>query len=372
MLFLESSREYGRQLIFGITRYTYYHAPWSFCRIPGGRNQGFPNLEKMGIDGIIAHVKSEAILEKILKSGLPAVIKGYRHPDLPCIETDNIGIGVAGAEHLIERGFRHFAFCGYRDVYWSDERKDAFESRLLEDGYSCDCLMHSKPTGSWDHQQTFLVKWLKSLPKPTGLMACVDDRSQEVLEACKLATIEVPTEIAILGVDNDPLVCGLSRPQLSSVSLGAENAGYEAADLLGRRMGGEPFNGQAIKTLVTHVEIRQSTDILAMDDRTVAKAIHFIKQNITQNIGVNEVVESLQIPRRTMQIRFKKELGHTIIEEIRRLKVEQVAKMLATTQLPISRIAMDLGFPGIDHISRTFRKVKGMSPLEYRKRYGYH
>lgn len=371
MLFLESSREYGRQLIFGITRYTYYHAPWSFCRIPGGRSQRFPNIKELDVDGIIAHVKNYAICQKIIASGIPAIIKGYENPALPCIQTDDAGIGVTGAEHLLERGFKNFAFCGYNDVYWSDYRKDAFAARVSEEGYSCNCFMHSKPTDSWSRQQKPLSKWLASLPKPVGLMTCVDDRSQEVLEACKLADIDVPTEVAIVGVDNDQLVCGLARPQLSSIALGVENAGYEAADLLNKLMAGEPNTGQIITTQVSHVEIRQSTDILAMDDRGVAIAIHYIKQHLTENFGVNEVIDAVGIPRRTLQLRFKKEIGRTIFEEIRRLKVEQVAKMLATTQLPISDIAMDLGFPGIDHISRTFRKVKGMSPLEYRKQYGY-
>ena len=202
-------------------------------------------------------------------------------------------------------------------------------------------------------------------------MTCVDDLSQEVLQACKTADIDIATDVAILGVDNDPLVCRLTRPQLSSVSLGTEKAGYEAAELLDKLMAGQKVDKLTVTTLPTHIEVRQSTDILAMEDRKVALAIYYIKQNLNNLITVEDVVEATLVPRRTLQICFKKELGRTITEEIRRLKSDQVAEMLVTTNMPIAKIALALGFPGIDHVARSFRREKDMSPIEYRKRYGH-
>ena len=369
VLLLESSREYGRQLIFGITQYTYFHGPWSFYRVPGGRDQRIPNLKECGADGIIAHVSTQATAEKIRESGVPAVIKGFQLQGMPSIQTDNTAIGTIGAEHLLERGFREFAFCGYK-TYWSQERLAAFTKRIAQNGCQVHSLLQPRSKTSWENQQLRMAKWLKALPKPVGLLACVDDRSQEVLQACKSIGIDVPTEVAIVGVDNDPLVCRLARPQLSSIALGAENAGYDAAELLDKLMAGEKMTGQTIITRATHVEVRQSTDILAMEDRSVAVAIHFIKENLFKSISVDDVVEATRVARRTLQMRFKREIGRTIADEIRRLKSDQVARMLVTTNFPISKIALDLGFPGIDHISRSFRKEKGMSPLEYRRRYG--
>jgi LacI family transcriptional regulator len=369
VLLLESSREYGRQLIFGITQYTYFHGPWSFSRAPGGRDQKIPNLKEWGADGIIAHVSNQATAEKIRASGIPAVIKGFHLSGLPSIQTDNAAIGNIGAEHLLERGFRKFAFCGYKN-YWSQERLASFKARVEQNGYQVRSLLQPRSRASWENQQQSMAKWLKSLPKPIGLLASVDDRSQDVLQACKSVGIDVPTEVAIVGVDNDPLVCRLARPQLSSIALGAENAGYDAAELLDKLMAGEKMTGQTVITKATHVEVRQSTDILAMEDRSVAVAIHFIKQNLFKNISVDDVVDATRMARRTLQMRFKREIGRTIADEIRRLKSDQVARMLVTTNFPISKIALDLGFPGIDHISRSFKKEKGISPLEYRRRFG--
>ena len=368
MLFLESSREYGRQLILGITKYTYFHGPWSFYREPGGREQRIPSLKGLDADGIIAHVKNKATADRILESGIPAVTKGFMYPGLRIIQTDNSKISEIAAKHLLARGFTNFAFYGYTNLSWSSERMEAFAKYISLKGKTCFTFAQPR-SKSYDKKQDQLVKWLKSLPKPIGLMTGVDDQSQEILHACKVAEIDVPTEVAIVGVDNDPLVCRLARPQLSSVALAAENAGYEAAELLARLMNGEKLPVTPIVTRATHVEVRQSTDILAMEDRRVAQAIHYIKQNLDKLITVDDIVNTTLVPRRTLQMRFKKEIGRTIIEEIRRLKCDQIAQMLITTDMPISKIALDLGYPGIDHISRSFRMEKGMSPIEYRKLY---
>lgn len=368
MLYLESSREYGRQLILGITKYTYFHSSWTFYREPGGRERRIPNLKDLDADGIIAHVKNKATADRIIESGIPAVTKGFLYPGLNIIHADNAMISEIAARHLMARGFKNFAFYGYTNLSWSTERLDAFVSFVSQKGKTC--FPFTQPRSkSYDKKQDQLVKWIKSLPKPIGVMTSVDDQSQEILQACKAAGIDVPTEVAIVGVDNDPLVCRLTRPQLSSVALDAENAGYEAAELLDRLMNGEKIPKKQITTKATHVEVRQSTDILAMEDRRVALAIHYIKQNLNKIITVDDIVNVTLVPRRTLQMSFKKEIGRSIAEEIRRLKCDQLAQMLITTDMPISKIALDLGYPGIDHISRSFRKEKGMSPIEYRQRY---
>ena len=372
ILLLETSREYGRQLQFGITKYSYFNGPWTFYREPGGRDRTLPQLKSWGVNGIIAHAHSPAMVRRIVRTGIPAIIKGYSVEGYPTIATNNDAIGQIGAEHLTERGFRHLAYCGLDDRHWSVERGAAFAERIQREGL--EIHMYKQPRSramrSWDRELTYMAKWLTSLPKPVGLMACVDDRSQHVLQACKMAGLDVPSEVAILGVDNDELVCRLANPQLSSIALAAERAGYEAAELLDRLMAGEKMAGQRIVTQPTHVVTRQSTDVLAMEDRMVARALQFIRSHSNEPIQVADVVEAVPISRRLLQKRFKMVLGRTILDEIRHSRAEQVAEMLSQTNLPVSQVALICGYPSIDHIARSFRKIKNMSPLAYRKRYG--
>lgn len=372
ILLLETSREYGRQLQFGITKYSYFNGPWTFYREPGGRNRSLPQLKDWGANGIIAHVKDAATARKIKETGLPAIVKGLKIEGYPLIATDNQTIGIMGAEHLLDRGFRRFAYCGFDDLYWSAERGEAFVKRLKQESF--DVFLYQMPKAksqrAWNKEIAYMASWLESLPKPIGVMACVDDRSQHVLQACKMAALDVPTEIAILGVDNDELVCQLANPQLSSIALAAERAGYEAAELLDRLMAGEEMSGRIVLTSPTHVVRRQSTDVMAMEDRMVAKAIHYIHSHASEPIQVADVVAAVPISRRALQKRFQTTMGRTILDEIRHTRVELVAKMLTDTNLPIAQIALACGYPGIDHIARSFRMIKRMSPLAYRKQYG--
>jgi LacI family transcriptional regulator len=372
IILLETSREYGRLLQFGITKYSYFHGPWTFYREPGGRDRILPQLSDWGANGIIAHVNDKKMAKKILETDIPAVIKGYNMEGMPIIDTDNDAICKMGAEHLLERGFKNFAFCGFDDKYWSNQRAEVFEKRIAKEGY--EFFRYSQPKDkahrSWAKEISFLADWLKTLPKPIGIMTCVDERSSHVMQACKIANLDVPNEVAIIGVDNDELICRLSNPQLSSVALGAERAGYEAAELLDKLMSGKKVKNTKIITRPTHVVTRQSTDVLATQDIMVAKAIQFIHANSNEPIQVSDVVAAVPMSRRTLQLRFRRVLGRSILDEIRRARVDQISEMLVKTNMSVSNIALTLGFTGIDHIARFFRKQKGISPLVYRKKFG--
>jgi LacI family transcriptional regulator len=201
-------------------------------------------------------------------------------------------------------------------------------------------------------------------------MACNDDRARQVMEACKIAGLHVPEEVAIIGVDNDDLVCNLSHPPLSSIALNFERSGYEAAELLDKLMTGEKMADQRIVVRPTHIVTRQSTDILAIEDREVAKAVRFIRQHSKEPIQVSDVVDAVLVSRRSLYHQFRRVLGRSPNEEIRRTRVEQIVRMLVETNLPVSKIAFALGYSSVAHIARYFRQEKGMNLQSYRKLYG--
>ena len=218
-----------------------------------------------------------------------------------------------------------------------------------------------------------MARWLQSLPKPLGLMACNDDRARQVAEACKLADVSVPGQLGIIGADNDEVVCGLSDPPLSSIAVNFDRAGYEAAGTLDSLMAGRvPVPGR-ILARATHVVVRRSTDFVAVEDDAVAKALRFIRAAIRgQELNVGVVARNAGVSRRLLETRFRRELGYSVLDEIRRVRTDKIAQLLVETLMPVREIAEALGFADIRHFARYFRSAKGMSPLAYRKTLGGH
>jgi len=190
-----------------------------------------------------------------------------------------------------------------------------------------------------------------------------------VIEACKLADLYVPDHVAVLGVDNDVLVCDLADPPISSVALNTEAAGHEAAKLLDRLMKGGKLTGQTIWVRPTHIVTRMSTDMLAVTDLEVAAAVRFIRRNPNRLMQVNDVVRATNISRRVLEKRFKAILRHSVYQEIRRVRVNYIIQLLLGTDMSVTEIAARSGFEGVEHIARYFRKETGMSLRAYRKKH---
>lgn len=379
ILSIETSRAWGRNLLRGVARYSRLHSPWGLYRIP--EFYLFPRiqkskkelslLKKWDATGVITRDYEDS--RELTEMGIPTVLVRDDDVDyhVPKVVSDFESTGKMAAEHLLERGFQHFAFCGYGDMYWSTARLDSFRRRIATAGFEIHVYERpwKKVARLWGTEPNEIGNWLKSLPKPVGMMTCSDDRSLHVVEACKIAKLHVPEEVAVVGVDNDEILCDLSNPPLSSVALNIEKAGYEAAELLDRMMAGEDVGQPLIFVRPTHVVTRQSTDILAINDTEVAGAVRFIRQHAKELIQVRDVVEVTSVSRRSLEQRFRQVLHRSVLDEIRRVHVEQVARMLVETNLSISQIAMALGYSGIHNIARYFKRQKNMSPVAYRKLY---
>ncbi len=373
ILLLATSRAHVRGLLHGIAKYSRLHGPWIFyTHVSADRRKNVSSwVRDCRADGVIAPDAREN--RALLETGLPAIVyrvarKRILH--LPAVIADNATIGRMAAEHLLERGFRHFAYCGLRNRPWSRERSDSFAGRLRQAGVEPRIFYISSRWASWrsfEGAQHGLTEWLKALPRPVGLMAGNDVCGSYVIEACRIAGLQVPDEVAVIGVDNDELVCDLTDPPMSSIALATQKAGYEAAELLDRLMAGEQMTGQNILVRATHVVIRPSTDILAMEDRTVAEAIRFIRRSAKRAFQVTDVVDHVAMSRRNLESRFHRVLGRSIYSEIRRVRTQQIIRMLCETDLSVSEIALKLGHVSDKHIARYFRQQTGMSLMAYRK-----
>ena len=215
-----------------------------------------------------------------------------------------------------------------------------------------------------------MSKWLQLLPKPAGLMACNDDIGVQIMEACKLAALPVPDAVGVIGADNDELVCGLADPAMSSVAVNFERAGYESAQALDRLMRRARGVPRQIIVQATHIVARRSTDVVAVEDSAVARAMRFIRDHTRGPVAVAEVARAAGLSRRVLERRFRRELNSSIQTEIRRVRTDQIARLLVETHMPVSEIAGSLRFPDVQHFARYFRAGKQVSPLVYRRQFG--
>jgi len=377
---MERSRTYGRQLVRGIARYSRMYGPWSFYRQPlfylrqSRRRDQLAHLKKWKPTGVITRDSED--LEKFSSLQVPIIVSAaVKKPDFrySLILTNDNAIGRMGAEHLIERGFRNFAYCGYKNMFWSQKRADAFQQMVNEAGFVSHIYKYHKlkSISDWEQELVSLVDWLTSLPKPIGIMACNDDRAQEIAEASNTAGFKLPFDIAVLGVDNDDQVCEISNPPLSSIALDIEPVGYRAAKLLDKMMSGEKLSAQKLVVEPSRVVMRQSTDVVAVSDPLVSQAVRFIRDNSKKLIQVEDVLQAVGASRRNLHDRFIKSLDRSVHEEIKRTRINAIIQLMLETDMTISQIAYELGYSSADHIGRYFKQATGVTPAAYRKRHAF-
>jgi LacI family transcriptional regulator len=381
VLIYDARRAYDLKVMSGVASYLQENDHCSIYMEQNAlKDQRLPNLHSWGGDGIIADFDDPTVAESVTKSRLPVVGFGsgygwYAHrSSIPYFRTNNQAIASMAAEHLLERGLHHFAFCGYAYTPingWSEEREQAFCKYIKSKGFATDIYRgRHKTTRQWASVQSSLGAWLVSLPKPLGIMAANDTRARHVLETCRAFRLRVPEEVAIIGVDNDDLLCRLSNPALSSIEQGAWRIGYEAAALLDGMMSGKKAARRHIVVDPHGLVTRRSTDVFAVDDPLVANAMTFIQRHAINGIKVPDVVNAVGVSRSGLETRFEKLLGYTVRDAIRQVKLERTRRLISETKLPLKQIAGTTGFKSIQHMTTVFGKAFGYSPAKYRRQVG--
>ncbi|GAB2769124.1 substrate-binding domain-containing protein [Rhabdobacter roseus] len=379
ILLLDFAEEYSKSLLKGITKYSKEHGPWAFCRMPLYHREtvGIEGIlawaREWGADGIIGQLYNDKDIGKIVDAGIPVIAQDFkeRFGEIPNITGAYHETGVMGAEYFLKKGFQHFAFYGFSDIVWSRERAEGFEQRINAAGRQVHYFEHKKSRSSelWYYKPSSLSRWLKELPKPIALMACDDNQGQHITEACRHSGIRIPEEVAVLGVDDDVMLCELSDPPLSSIGLDVEKGGYDAARLLDHLIRNGMADWHNIVVKPTQVITRQSTDIYATEDDYVASSLKYIHQNIEKNLHVDDVVKQIPLSRRALEKRFQLTTGYPIYKYIANLRIEKFTKKLLETDMTVFEIALDLGLGDGKNIARQFKQVKGCNPMEYRNRY---
>jgi len=381
-LIIDLSASPDRNLLRGIARYSRLYGPWLLNNIwtdSYGRPSKKTNLTadyKQSLansDGII--MREPAVLDFVKNLNIPVIIasmiKDAEVLNKPTILTNSEKIGTMGADYFINKGFKSLAFCGLKEMLWSEHRKDFFQQTAQNAGIevSLYTFIYPQKEKARDTKLDELAKWIKELPKPLGILSANDPCGKLVVDACMKYSISVPGEVAVLGIDNDDIVCELSFPSLSSIELNTEKGGYEAAALLDKMMSGAKIETKTIVIEPVMVKERQSTDIIAVADMLVSDVLSFIKDNVFRPLQVTDIVNEFDISKRSLYTKFRDSLGISVYECIKRVRVAKICEMLIETNKPIKEIAYKFGFSDANHIARFFGVEKGITPTQYRAKY---
>jgi LacI family transcriptional regulator len=372
-LLIESSNAYARGLLTGIADFVRRSgARWSIYFPETGRAEtAIRRLRGWQGDGVIVRAESKQAVSAVSRCRCPVINVSAAGllANAPAFHSDVRAEADAAFAHLWERGFRRLGFCGVRDYAWSGWQLERFRDLARASGVEISThvapLVRGGPA-AWARDRRKLVAWLRSLPKPVGVFACYDLRGQQVLEACREAGLAVPDEVAVIGVDNDPVRCSLSDPPLSSVEPNAHRVGYLAASELEAMMNGRRVKPGLRLVPPLGVVARRSTDSLAIADPDVAAALRFIREHACEQIGVKQVLDVVPLSRRSLEARFVKLLGCTPHDQILRCRVERAKQLLSDTDLPIKSIAGVVGARSPEYLSVLFRRLTGSSPSAYR------
>jgi LacI family transcriptional regulator len=353
-LILSINKPYDRQIVAGISAYTRSVDNWSL------------------------YIDDERVAKALAGIDIPVVGLGggYRgsaeHAPSVYFDTDNHAIAQLAYDHLLERGFVRFGFCGMpqtRINRWAQERAERFQQIANAAGHSCSVYTGRYSSArQWQRMQKALQNWLRSLRLPVGILACNDARARHVLEACRALGLRVPEDVAVIGVDNDELMCELATPPLSSIEQGTRRLGYDAAALLDSLIDGEQPTERRIIIPPAQLIARHSTDVMSLGDPVLSRALRYLHSHACQGAQIEDIAAEAGCSRSSLEKRLRARLDRSVHAEIMRVKLRRVQELLIRSDLPLKAIADRAGFGSMQYMATVFRKATGLTPGQFRQR----
>lgn len=371
-ILIATEHGFGREVIRGIMAFATTQPSWVLRR-GNATLQSMPWLREWKPDAMISHIDSADAFKAIRGLHVPLLDLATRFTGdaIPPVWQDDRAAGRITARYFHAKGFRDLAFVGYKGHGYSTERQAGFEAQANELEVRCHLFLRDASSGrsnsgkNWAARQRLLTDWLSALPKPIGIMACHDGVGAELIDACRSAGIAVPEDVAIVGVEDDDLICFTTQPHLSSVRMPNEAIGYHAALHIDSLLTGRPTEQVILQPV--GVITRESSDLVATEDLIVSQAVKFIQANLSEPIQVETVLEELGVSQSQLERRFRAVLGRSPLAEIRRQRIEHAKLLLAETRLPMTRIAQLCGFNSAVRFSMVFRELAGQTPSAYRE-----
>ncbi len=363
-LLLDYNDNYAKTVVDGVAKYS-MQVNWRFKTHRGIPSITFEQLKNWQGDGVIGFLFPEA-LQLLAKQKIPAVNVKTDFMELPAcsVLTDNLKIGRRAADYLVSKGFRRFAYtAGPIEGICGELKFQGFNESLTEKGYLCSNVE--------TQNQTIPELYAEDPKSPLAVFAVEDFVGRMVIETCTDSGLRIPEDVAVLGVNNSPFICSMVQPKMSSIELGAERIGYQAAMLLDNLMQGQSPPDKPVVIAPEDIVERQSTELTEIDDRIIARALRFIKEHIHQPIQVADVADATGCGRRTLEKRFHTFLNRSPYEQIRRLRIYRACELLRETDSLIEDLASLSGYTTRDRFNVAFKKEMKMTPSQYRKQYRF-
>ena len=326
-------------------------------------------------DGVLTLLgASNSLWQDLKRYGGPIVDLSESRSELslPRVTMDNYQIGKLAAEFYLEKGYRNFVFTHRWDLGASNQRCSGFQDELNKAGYNCDVLCwqkeRRKKNDTRQHRLIWLQKKLRHLPKPLALFSTRDVEAAEVVEACIMANLAMPEQVAVLGVDNAEIICECLRVPLSSIDNNLELTGYEGAALLDQLIEGRPAPKSPIYIQPVGVVERRSTDHLAVEHPQVAEALRIIHTEYHRSLSMRDILSRIPMSRSTLEKAFRDHYVRPPMEELRKVRFQKTQKLLIETDEKIASIARLTGFVTPHNLCRSFKKQFGITPKQYRNK----
>jgi LacI family transcriptional regulator len=377
LVLLDTATGWGRNIIRGIAQYAHEQGNWSLSLQPRGQTVEVSLPRNWKGDGIIARIASEKSMELLRATGLPVVNVSslqIKNCPFPKVISNFTKVGEMSARHLLDCGFNSFAFCATEFSFAAmQETRLGFIRQLKEAGTTCEFLTLPNSEFLTDKDQDRVLQWLHQLRKPVAVFAMSVTAPFAIISASQAGDIAIPEEVAVLSTASvDDLVLQVIEPSVSCVVTADATIGYEAAKRLQLMMKSPTLRQRpaVVRIAPSHIEVRQSTDILQIEDEAIRKAIRYIREHAYRGIQVSDVATHAGLSRKSLELRMKRAIRRTPAEEIRQVRLELGIKMLTETHLQIPDVAERAGFGTVEHFIVYFKHKTGLTPLQYAKKYG--
>lgn len=369
LLLNDLSREPARQLVTGISRFGNSQGGWRFYHVP---QEVYSKVDYMSnVISMVKNLDIDAIfglwhgidVDRAKKLGIPIFLyqRQEKIMDFPIVRCDNEAVGKMAADHLMGLGIENITFCGINGVVWSRERLDAFRASIG------DTMLEEFLSNDEDTDWLSLRDWLEDLPKPVAIFACNDVMAKTLIEVCLSSGLKVPQEVAVLGVDDDSFICNITTPTISTVKLDFEGIGYKVGSKIERAI----LCGEYEEDVILHEPVRiierESTPPLQIKDPYVRKVLDYLQKHYTEDISISDAIRDIPLSRRSIEIRFRKEMsGKTMLHTLTDLRIEKMKTLLEQTDEQVFNAAILSGFNESTNINRVFKASTGYAPREYR------
>ena len=355
-----SEGAFGRNAALGIRSFARGRLPWVF-QFHQPTIASIQGVLEWEAEGVITEIWSQEMAEAIQQLNRPTVDLSNWGIGVPIAAVDSRAAGRVGAEYFLDRNYRHLGYAALEDAPFAQKRRQAFTTRAEEAGLVAHIFQRpylgdsGRAMSGWGAVDQALKSWLLALPKPVGILADNDGKALQLMEAARQAGSDIPEQVAVLGIDNDEVLCELAQPPLSSVAMPANRVGYEAAALLEQLMAGKKPKAPVVLLSPIGVVTRQSSDVSAIEDADLAAIVKFIRVNAHRPFKLAEALDTLALSRRSLERRFKKTLGRTLLDEVNRVHVEQARQLLTLTDLTMRQVAERSGFSNIRRLAIVFK-----------------